>query len=69
MSKYVTSDLHGCYDKFIRLLDKIEFNNLSELMNVNSYAYKNYKQFLAELSKKVKFNCDIDANTWKLINK
>lgn len=31
MSKYVMSDLHGCYDKFIKLLEKIKFNENDEL--------------------------------------
>lgn len=31
MSKYVMSDIHGCYDKFIAMLDKIEFKGTDEL--------------------------------------
>lgn len=31
MAKYVMSDLHGCYDKFIQMLEKIEFKDTDEL--------------------------------------
>lgn len=31
MSKYVISDIHGCYDKFIDMLDLIEFKESDEL--------------------------------------
>lgn len=31
MSKYVMSDLHGCYDKFIKMLELINFNEQDEL--------------------------------------
>lgn len=31
MAKYVTSDIHGCYDKFIQLLELIKFSNEDEL--------------------------------------
>lgn len=31
MSKYVTSDIHGCYDKFIQLLELIKFSDKDEL--------------------------------------
>lgn len=31
MAKYVMSDLHGCYDKFRAMLDKINFTNEDEL--------------------------------------
>ncbi|KEI95128.1 serine/threonine protein phosphatase (plasmid) [Clostridium botulinum A2B3 87] len=31
MSKYVMSDLHGCYNKFIKMLDQIKFKNDDEL--------------------------------------
>lgn len=31
MSKYVISDLHGSYDKFIKLLEEIKFNENDEL--------------------------------------
>lgn len=31
MSKYVMSDLHGCYDKFIQMLDLINFSKQDEL--------------------------------------
>ena len=29
--KYVMSDLHGCYDKFIKMLEIINFNEQDEL--------------------------------------
>lgn len=31
MAKYVMSDLHGCYDAFIKLLDLVKFNEKDEL--------------------------------------
>lgn len=31
MSIYVTSDIHGCYDKFIKLLEEIKFSKRDEL--------------------------------------
>lgn len=31
MSKYVISDLHGCFDKFIKMLEKINFKDEDEL--------------------------------------
>ena len=31
MAKYVMSDLHGCYDKFIKMLNKIQFSEKDEL--------------------------------------
>ena len=31
MSKYVMSDLHGCYDKFIEMLNLIDFKESDEL--------------------------------------
>ena len=31
MSKYVMSDLHACYDKFIKMLELIQFNENDEL--------------------------------------
>lgn len=31
MSKYVISDLHGCFDKFVKMLDLIEFRDTDEL--------------------------------------
>jgi serine/threonine protein phosphatase 1 len=31
LSKYVISDLHGCYDKFIKMLNEIEFKDSDEL--------------------------------------
>lgn len=31
MAKYVMSDLHGCYNKFIKMLDKIHFCDKDEL--------------------------------------
>lgn len=31
MSKYVMSDLHGCYDEFIQMLELINFNSSDEL--------------------------------------
>jgi len=31
MSKYVMSDIHGCYDKFIQMLDLINFSKQDEL--------------------------------------
>ena len=29
--KYVMSDIHGCYDEFINMLEVINFNNEDEL--------------------------------------
>lgn len=29
--KYVMSDIHGCYDEFINMLELINFNNEDEL--------------------------------------
>lgn len=31
MSTYVMSDIHGCYDEFIKMLDKIKFNDKDKL--------------------------------------
>jgi serine/threonine protein phosphatase 1 len=31
LSKYIISDLHGCYDKFIKLLDELDFKETDEL--------------------------------------
>ena len=31
MSTYVMADIHGCYDEFQQMLDKIKFN--PEMMN------------------------------------
>lgn len=31
MSKYAMSDIHGCYEEFIKMLDKINFSNDDEL--------------------------------------
>lgn len=31
MSKYVTSDIHGCYEKFLKLLELIQFSEDDEL--------------------------------------
>lgn len=29
--KYVTSDIHGCYDEYIRMLELINFSDEDEL--------------------------------------
>lgn len=31
ISRYVISDIHGCYDKYIKMLEKINFNNNDDL--------------------------------------
>ena len=31
MSTYVMSDLHGCYDEFLEMLEKIQFNEYDHL--------------------------------------
>lgn len=49
-------------------LSDANFNSLSDLMTINSYSFKDYKQMLKELSKKVPHNIDVDKETWQVIN-
>ena len=37
MNTYVMSDIHGCYDKFINMLEKINFNNSDQLILAGDY--------------------------------
>lgn len=37
MSTYVMSDLHGCYDQFVRMLEKIKFNDDDTLVLAGDY--------------------------------
>lgn len=37
MNTYVMSDIHGCYDKFIRMLKKIEFGDNDQLILAGDY--------------------------------
>lgn len=45
-----------------------DLKSLSEVISVNSYAFPQYKDMLKRLSKKVPVGCDIDQETWHIIN-
>ena len=37
MNTYVISDIHGCYDDFINMLDQISFNDHDQLILAGDY--------------------------------
>ena len=43
MAKYVMSDLHGCYDKFIKMIELIKFNENDELYILGDIFDRNTK--------------------------
>ncbi|MGN0395788.1 MAG: ADP-ribosylglycohydrolase family protein [Coprococcus sp.] len=45
MSTYVMSDIHGCYDEFIQMLSKIQFNKEDILVCAGDYIDRGTKNF------------------------
>lgn len=45
MSTYVMADIHGCYDEFIRMLNKIEFSQKDLLICAGDYLDRGTKTF------------------------
>lgn len=52
MAKYVMSDIHGCYDKYIEMLDKVKFSKddelyiLGDIIDRGSQSMEIYKHIL-----------------------
>ena len=45
MSTYVMSDIHGCYDEFISMLKRIQFNREDLLVCAGDYMDRGTKNF------------------------
>lgn len=45
MSTYVISDIHGCYDEFLRMLDKIGFSDTDRLILAGDYIDRGRQSF------------------------
>lgn len=45
MSTYVVSDIHGCYDEFMSMLEKIEFSNEDKLIIAGDYIDRGPKSY------------------------
>jgi serine/threonine protein phosphatase 1 len=45
MSTYVMSDIHGCYDEFLRMLNIIEFPELNTLIIAGDYIDRGSKSY------------------------
>lgn len=61
--------IRGTYPpKPLEQLGSANFDDLSEVISINSYTFPGYKEMLKQLSKRVSVNCDIDEQTWYIIN-
>lgn len=47
MSTYVISDIHGCYNKFLSMLEKIRFSGSDNLILSGDYIDKGKQRFAA----------------------
>ena len=53
LSTYVTSDIHGCYDLYLKMLDLIKFSNLANSYNKKIKNYKDIKDLIKDVYKNV----------------
>lgn len=52
----------------VEQLKEAKFNSLNDVVSINSYSFPKYKEILAGISKKIPVNCNIDPETWRIIN-
>lgn len=45
MNTYVMSDIHGCYDDFLKMLDKIAFSESDSLILAGDYIDRGKRSF------------------------